>query len=146
MVVLLSASCCNRTCQRNHWKVHKKICGKPGASGSAGGGAGNAIGSGSGTSNSGGGGGGQLRVKHSTMAPYTATVPLSSLIAGAAAGLGTSSREAPAIDPRIRGSEEQAKAAQRRHPEKTFVVKVQVRIKRVCDARLGWLGVWVGQR
>lgn len=93
-----------------------QVCGKPAESADAGSGAGS------------GSGGGWLRVRAGQAAPYVATVPRSHITATVAAVSGASSRGAPDIaNTPIMGPAEQAAAATRKEPHKTFVVKVQVR-------------------
>lgn len=105
---------CSRTCQRQHWKAHKKECSAASASSSSSGGGDSAATA------------GHLRLRPSTDAPYTAAIPNADFTSAVAASMGVPVSAAP-FNPEgyMRGPEEN-RAAATRPTDKTFIVKVQV--------------------
>lgn len=118
----LSALYCNRTCQRQAWKQHKKQC----TAGSGGGGSSSE--GGAAASSSDGQAPRLLRLKPGRENPYTSTIPHSALAQQISAAMGMTSQPArPLAEAAVtRGPEEQAAAAARRD-HKLFMVKIQVR-------------------
>ena len=122
----LCALYCDRSCQRNGWREHKKQCGASAGGGGSGAAAG-ASGAGQPVR--------QLRLRPTQASPYVATVPHRAMAQQLAAAQGMAEGPARPLSEAfdIRGPEEQAAAAGRRN-EKMFMIKVQVRLR-------GWLAL-----